>query len=321
MINKSKALFGILILVAGFAWFVINQQQTGEQPPMSALMPAWQNNPELINEVTRVELRQHGEQLTIDKHQQHWVLNDGFFVNMESLSSLFQSLQVAITVEAKTANPDNHERLDLGDDDLTVSLYQGDQLVKAIHLGKTSTAGHRFVRFAGEAQTYLVQGLQPVTFNEDSWTLKTVLDIPASDIQSIRIQPQDGEAFTVSKTPEGGQWMLNEIPDGQQLKDSANLDVLSQGLTRLMIDSAEPSDADDLTPVVTLTYQLVNGSDVQLGVYQQDEAHYVRISGDTWAHYNPWLMRIAAYKFDALNQSLDQFIEPVAAEESTGETE
>jgi hypothetical protein len=321
MINNSKVLMGILILVAGFAWYVIRQQASDEQLPMSALMAEWQENPNLINEVSRIELKQGDDQLLISRNDQHWVLNDGFFVNMESLFNLFQSLQTATIVEAKTANPDNHARLDLADGDLTVGIYQGEQLLKAIHLGKTSTAGHRFVRLAGEDQTYLVQDLQPVTFNEDSWTLKTVLNITAADIRAITVQPAGAASFQVSKEQDSGQWVLNDLPEGHQLKADANLDVLSQGLTRLMIDSAEQRTSDDLQPVVTLEYELVNGAGVQLHVLQQDEAHYVQISGAEWAHYEPWLMGIAPYKFDALNQSLDNFIEPVTPTESASETE
>ena len=321
MINNSKVLMGILILVAGFAWYVIRQQSNDEQLPMSALMAQWQQNPNLINEVSRVELKQGDEQIVISKNDQHWVLNGGFFVNMESLFNLFQSLQTATIVEAKTANPDNHARLDLADDDLSVSIYQGDQLIKAIHLGKTSTAGHRFVRLAGEDQTYLVQDLKPVTFNQDSWTLKTVLNIPATDIRAITVQPEDEVAFEVSKEQDSGQWVLTDIPEGHQLKADANLDVLSQGLTRLMIDSAERRTIDEWQPVVTLNYQLTNGADVQLKVLQEDESHYLQISGAEWAHYEPWLMSIADYKFDALNQSLDNFVEPLVSTESVGETE
>lgn len=321
MINNIKVLLGILILVAGFAWYVMKQQTTNEQLPMSALMSEWQENPELIDDVTRVELKQGDEQLLISKNNQHWTLNDGFFVNMDPLFALFQSLQTATIVEAKTANPENHARLELADDDLSVSIWQGDQLLKSLHLGKTSTAGHRFVRLTGEDQTYLVQELKPVTFNEDTWTLKTVLNVPATEIKAIAVQPQDAAGFQVSKNPESGQWLLNEVPEAHQLKGTANLEVLSQGLTRLMIDSAERMTVEDLEPLVTLDYQLINGANVQLRVMQQDEDHFLHISGADWTHYEPWLMRIAPYKFDALNQSLDNFIEPLTGEGSAGEVE
>jgi hypothetical protein len=190
-----------------------------------------------------------------------------------------------------------------------------------LHLGKTSTAGHRFVRLTGEDQTYLVQELKPVTFNEDTWTLKTVLNVPATEIKAIAVQPQDAAGFQVSKNPESGQWLLNEVPEAHQLKGTANLEVLSQGLTRLMIDSAERMTVEDLEPLVTLDYQLINGANVQLRVMQQDEDHFLHISGADWTHYEPWLMRIAPYKFDALNQSLDNFIEPLTGEGSAGEVE
>ncbi|MFC3193525.1 DUF4340 domain-containing protein [Marinicella sediminis] len=309
MVNNMKVLLGILIVVAGFAYFVIQQQSPDQAAEHSALVPEWQSQPEAVSQISRVVLSQNGETMELTKAQDHWILNGGFYANMEPLFSLLQSMKNARIVEVKTANPENHQRLDLADDDLRVSLYKGDELVKAVQLGKAGTAGTQFVRMAEEDQTYLVEGLKPVVFNEDSWTLKTVLNIPAEQINAVQIRPHEDKPFKVTRNPEDNQWDIQPLDEQEQLKDGVSPEVLSQGLTRLMIESAEQVDVSALTPVVTLDYALVDGSSIQLNVYQQADDYQLNISGSQWSHYEPWLMTIAEYKFTALNKTLSDFTE------------
>jgi hypothetical protein len=320
MINNMKVLIGLLIVLGGFAWYVI-RQQSEQAPELESLMPEWEQQPALINQVSQVELSKQGTTLTVSKQQDHWVINGGFYANLDPLYKLLQSLNSASIVEAKTANPDNHDRLELADDDLLVSIYRQDQLIRSIHLGKTSTGGRQFIRMAGEDQTYLVEGMMPVTFNLDSWQLKTVLDIPASEVKSVRIIPQEGNAFEVSKDPQNNQWQLSDPVVGYQLKEGVKPADLAQGLTRLMIDGADQqTDISSLQAVVSLVYTLNDDSTVRLNVYQGTEQQYLTITGERQQRYADWVMQLASYKFDALNIRTEDYLEPADVIEAVSET-
>jgi len=320
MLNNFKVLLGILIVIAGFAYYVT---QSGEHPSEISkhLIPDWQDNSEAIAQVTQVSLSKAGETIDLKKSDGHWYVNDGFFANLSPLSELFQSLKNAEITEAKTKNPDNHEQLELADDGLKVSIYNGEKLLQEIHIGKRTNAGTVFVRKAGENQTYTVKGLSPPTFNENSWLLTTVTDYSANDIVKMKFEPADGDSFVIERDSENLSLQLLDIPETHQLKNINELNVLAAGLSRLMVDEAMPVDLTDKVLQSTNTYDLSDGSVVVIKLYQQDEDYYLTLAGDKMQRFESWMMKIASYKFSALNKKMDDLIEPKpeAAEDAATE--
>ncbi|VAW48033.1 hypothetical protein MNBD_GAMMA02-709 [hydrothermal vent metagenome] len=319
MLSKMKVLTGLLIVMAGLAYWVLQSQNNSDADQQQLLIPAWQQDEAQIRAIDQLILAQGGEQLVLTKTGDMWQLNNGFYASIDPLFDLIQSLKTAEIIEAKTANPARHAQLELADDDLLVSLYQADQLQHTLHVGKKSTADLTFVRRAGEDQTYTVKGLKAVSFNPDSWALKTVVDIAGEDVQAVTLTSADGELITVNRNPESGVLQLADIPEGFQLQTNAYLDQLVGGLSRLMIDEAVPAeswpaattDVAEVPAHLSATYQLNSGTVINIDVYQQDDAYFLTIDSVQYPQYDGWVMKIAEYKFKALNRQLIEFIEPV----------
>jgi len=314
MLNNFKALFGVLIVLAGVAYYLIQSDGSQHDSGGKFLLPDWQSNPVLIDQITEVKLHKDGETIKLSKNDGSWHLNDGFFVNMDSLFQLLQSLKSAEIVELKTANPENHALLNLADDDLQVEILKDSQPLAVLHLGKKSAAGLTFVRRGGESQTYTVKGLNDVSFNQDNWQLKTVLDIQPNDIVAIDIQPVDGEAIKLKRDPETMSMQLTNMPEGYQLKAGAQINNLDASLSRLMVDDAQPLATDDLVLKLKNSYQLSDGANIELSIYQREENHYMVIESSHYPHYKNWMMKIAEYKFNALNKKLADYIEQIPDE-------
>ena len=330
MLNNMKVLIGLLILITGLAYWVTQNQpgNTSQQP--QALIPAWQQDDAQISAIDNIVLSQGGEQLVLTKMDDTWRLNNGFFAAIEPLFNLMQSLKAAEIIEVKTANPERHAQLDLADDDLKLSLSQAGEVKYAFHVGKLSTAGLRFVRLEGEDQTYTVKGLESIAFNADNWTLKTVLDVPAARVMAVTLKPENGESISVKRNPEDGVLQLADMPQGFQLKASAYLDQLAGGLARLMIDEAVPAESwpqtshavTEVPMLLTANYQLSSGEEITITVHQQGDDYFMTIDSDEYPQYADWVMKIAGYKFKALNRQLSEFIEPITMQDSvTGEGE
>jgi len=319
MLSKMKVLIGLLIVIAGLAYWVSQSQNSSETDQQQPLLPAWQQNDALISSLDQLILTQGGEQLLLSKTADMWQLNNGFYASIEPLFDLIQALKNAEIIEAKTANPDKHDQLDLAGDDLLVSLYQAGQLQHALHVGKKTTAGLTFVRRAGEDQTYTVKGLNAVSFNSDSWALKTVVDIAAEDVDAVTLKPADGEMITVNRNQESGDLQLANIPAGFQVQSNAHLDQLIGGLSRLTIDEALPAESwpvatTDVTEVpaqLSATYLLKTGAEIHIDIYQQDDGYFLTIDSSQFPQYADWVMKIAEYKFTAMNRQLAEFIEPI----------
>ena len=325
MLSNMKVLIGLLIMIGGLAYWVSQTQNNiNLQQP---LIPAWQQDDEQISAIDQVILSQGDEQLVLTKTAGNWQLNNGFYASIEPLFKLMQSLKAAEIIETKTANPEKHAQLELADDDLKVSLYQAGEVKLALQVGKQSTAGMTFVRFAGEDQTYTVNGLEPISFSQDSWTLKTVLDIAPEDVKAVTLKPVEGEVITVNRNPESGALQLLDIPDGYQLQANAYLDQLVGGLSRLMIDDALPAESwpasttemAEVPAQLSASYLLQSGQQITIDVYQQDEDYFLTIDASQYPQYDDWVMKIAAYKYNALNRQLSEFIEPIPNQEKPGD--
>ncbi|WP_223788896.1 DUF4340 domain-containing protein [Marinicella meishanensis] len=320
MLSNMKVLLIILLLVATGAFWVLRDGSS--TAPSTALLPDWQASDDPITAIKQVVLEQGGERIELQRQGQRWVLNGGFYANIDPLFMLLQSFKNAAIVEAKTANPDNHAQVFLSTSDLKVSLHDQNGLMQAIHVGKVTTAGLTFVRFAEADQTYTVSGLERITFNLDSWQLKTVLDVPAEQIKSVLISPEDGEAVHIERADVASPWELLNLPAGQEVHANAAFDSLAGGLTRLMIDAAEPVDLTDKTTLLSATYGMFGGGEITLVVQQAaDEQHWLQVVSAQHPEYAEWMMQIAPYKFTALNQQLSDFIQPVTAAEAAATTE
>ncbi len=310
MLSNMKVLLVLLVVIAGLAFWVLkdNQEPNENQP----LIPEWQGKSDAMAKVNRVVISQAGEQIELQQSGNRWVLNGGFYASIDPLFSLLQSFKNAEIVEAKTANPDNHAQIELSDDDLKVEFFS-DQGSDAFHVGKKTASGLTFLRLEGEDQTYTVKALDAIVFNQDNWQLKTVLDISDEQIQSILISTAEGSEVDVSRNSEDGNFEINNLAEGFQLKADASLNQLANGLSRLMIDAAVPLDVVEEELKVDAKYQLVNGQEIIIKVHQKEDGHFLVIESDQYPEYAAWMMKIADYKFNAFNRSLSEFIEPVDA--------
>ncbi|MCB1581898.1 MAG: DUF4340 domain-containing protein [Marinicella sp.] len=322
MLNNFKVLLGLLIIIAGFAYFVTHSDQ-GSAELSQYLMPEWQVDNQLIGQIDQVSLTQNGEQIILQKNTDGWHVNSGFFANLTPLSALFQSLKSAEFVEAKTRNPENFAQLELADNDLKIALYKGETLLDEIHVGKKTSSGEVFVRRADDNQTYTVKGLTPPTFNQNNWMLSTVVDVPADNVVRVSFEPVEGDGFTIQRDTETLSLQVLDMPETHQLKMVDQLNNLVGGLSRLMIDEALPLDLSDKFLKATNTYQLSDGSEIVLQLYQQDESYFLTVAGEKVSRFEPWMMKIAAYKFEALNKQLTDVIEPKVKESTvpTAETQ
>ncbi len=313
MLNNMKALLGILILVAGLAYWVLSEKQNDHLPTeASPLMPTWQENPDVINGIDRIEVAKGTDIVVLDQREDNWILNDGFFADLAPISNLIQSLQRAEIKDAKTANPANHEQLDLAETGLKVRFFGDGELLSGVHIGKNSASGLTFVRRMDEDQTYAVDGMQPINANPSNWQLKTVFDVPSEQVMGITFAPAEGDEWQVVRADGNGELQLAQVPEGLQLKSINELTQLANGLTKLVVNEALPLDISELQAHHVVTYDLSGGQQAVLRTYAREEQHYLTIEATDKPGYNDWMFAIPAYKFDALNPALDELLEPVS---------
>lgn len=305
MLNNMKTLLGLLLLLAGFVFYLVNKNASDDSEAGGFWLPELQND--FISGLTEIEISKGNEVMSLQKKDKEWFVAGGFYADTAPMMSMLQALRSAETVEAKTSNPENFKQLSLADDDLKVTLKTGGEVLVSVHLGKKSSApGASFARRAGEDQTWLVTAIDEVAFMSEDWALKTVMDHGAEDVARVQIDNGTDAVVEISRNATDGNWQLLNIPEGKQAKMDVPWIQLASGLSRFTIDQALPLELSEKVLKVTANYQLTDASFVEVKLYQHAADYYTTINTEKYAG---WMFKVPSYKFDALNKSMLDFIE------------
>ena len=346
MLNNIKFLLLILLLLAAVTYFVVKQDQSTEVADDQWLVPELQQN---INQISRIELKRQDQVVTLEQKDSGWVVSEasGFYANKENIVGLLMNLRSVVMQEKKTSNPDNFERLELLDSAATVRLYQGEQLLKSVLIGKDSTTGQgTFVRYAEAQQAWLASKINPINVRIDQWLQNRIMDIDAGNVVEVRLkQIETGDLIEIRRSEESDAdpvaFTLENIPEGQEMIENANVGGLANGLANYMIDQAEPRDVSKLTHKIQLAYDLNSGLRYLIQVYALDDVYYAtvdveqmqadqQLSADAVMEmqsinqrYADWMFVIPSYKFNAVNKVPADYLQSasnaaVSAEDDAG---
>ena len=309
MLNNMKALVGVVLILAGFVYFLVNSNAVNEPAGEGAwLLPQLQGD--VTGQLTELQVAKGDEVLVLIKKGQDWYVKGGFYADTAPMMQLLQALRSAQKIEAKTSNPENFKQLELSDKDLKVTLKSTDKVLAAVHLGKKAiTPGGSFARLAGDDQTWLVTVIEQVAFMTDEWQLKTIIDEKADNLVQVRIDNGSDDVLEIKRGATTGAWELINVPESKQAKVGSSLLSVASGLASFSIDAAMPLDLADKSLKVTANYTRTDASVIEVKLYQHAADYFVTLDLEK---YQGWMFKVPSYKFDALNKSMAEFIEDKA---------
>src|SRR5690606_15516017 len=182
---------------------------------------------ERLNDVERLTLTGPGGETvaTAEVTDEGWVIveKDRYRANLQQIREGMLALAQARVVEAKTANPELYDRL--GVEDIEVETAGGMQISiegagepLVLIVGDAEGADHRYVRIAGEARSYLIDGDPDLPDNAADWLDQTILGIDPSRVRRVVVRHADGETVEVTKsTPEQTTFAVEAVPEGREL--------------------------------------------------------------------------------------------------------
>jgi len=306
--TTSKTLVGLLILAAGLVFYLYQSDaKDSENKPFIA---ALSDNDAAINNLSRVVVTQDGQQYDMRESPTGWHLNEGFYVRMDSLFQWAQALKSARLIEAKTANPNNFSALSLTEDDLRVRLYQDQEVLADVILGQSSsTPGARFVRYAGDKQSWLASGLNELNSSKEVWQLSLIFDVPDTQVQAIEWTAES--TLNLIKESETGQWQLAGDQTGQQALDQEKITTLAGSLSGFRIQDARHKDSDNEQPHTTFVFGLEKGRRITLAIFGKQAETYVKVTDSQQPErYLGWQFTVPEYKLSTLNISQSSVINP-----------
>lgn len=225
---------------------------------------------------------------------------DNYPADGTTVSQLLLDLSDLAVAERKTARPENHERLGLASNGIELTL---EPLGRTIIFGNVGPSGGRFIRFSGEDQTFLTRQSLEVSADSMEWVDSLLLNIPADQIQSIRIARQDGKLLQAERQDQ--EWQVDGLPSDRELRYPTIVDSLGRLLLDVRILDVVPHDPDLFAEANRLSGTLTDGEVV--------DVYTVQDGADYWLHttYNgkgAWQHKISEFTYNELTKELGDLL-------------
>ncbi len=283
---NKRSLTILLGALAVLVLAVIWQSRTGPTgtiAPGELLLPGLRAE---LNDVTEVRVTGSGNRAiaTLSLEDGAWTVAESgdYPADVGRLRKNLLALSDARILESKTANPDFYERLGVGDVESEGSrgvqfdvTGSSGTLYSAI-VGDTGVSGgdNAYVRRTGEAQSWLVSAdFDPGTDTVD-WLDADIVDLPASDIASVRITHPDGEALVIEKADaDDFNFNVLDVPEGRELSYSTVANSIGGALAALRFEnvySADEGVLGDQKPI-SVQFKTRSGLVATVSVYESDD--------------------------------------------------
>ena len=367
--SKVRNLLILLVITAVVVWAAAYSLEERDPIPEagSVLYPVLL---ERINDINRVDVKARGETFVLERGESGWVApgRAGYPLDGDKVHKLLVGSSALVRIEPKTSNPELYPRLGVEDPDteetasVRLTLKAGDDVLADMIVGEGKPAkgdpssSEYFIREAGQAQSWLVQGTLPQdTETQVEWLSGQIAGIASDRLMQVQITHADGDTVTVVKeTPDSESFELADAPEQVEVKDAWRLNDIGRLLSDLDLEDVQPFDAvkdrfDDSVRVVETRSH--DGLVVRMQILKlSDDEHLARLSAsfdeaqalagaelkseallDAEAvkkevaalneRWQPWAFRIPSYKASYVAKKVSDLLPEPEPEQEPGQEE
>ncbi len=310
--QSNSKYFIVIALVLALISYVLIQGKNPEIKLDTLLIPELQDK---VNDVDAISLSQGQNSLDFFKEEGVWRIKqlNSFFADTNKIAQMLLSLRKFKLKQPKTSNSGNYSKLGLAESQaINIVLKNKGKAFADVYIGKQAMKVQgTYVRKNSDKQSWLSTGQLAIKLDKDDWIIKNIIDVDASQIQSVSYQPVNETGFTIAKkSPTDKDFLLETSSKELQLKAAIELTVLANGLSTFTIDDVvNDVSIDESNLVNVVSYQLFSGSTYNLKLYTQADKHYLKIDVENASslknvekQLNKWVFTLPQFKFDALNK-------------------
>lgn len=323
------------LLAAGVVVIALALWVSSRKPPQDAagagqlVLPALESS---INGVTQVRISKgDGTRTTLEKRAADWIIGErGFPADSSRVRKLLLDLADLKIVEEKTSDPANYA--ELGVEDVTsprssgtlIDLIEPGQTASLI-IGKPSGMQSSYVRVAKAKQSLLVTPQVIPDADPRHWLDDSVIDLPETRVEDVRVQPASGPAYTVMRnSPKQLDFTVPDLPKGRQLSSVTAANAVADALSSLTLDDVRKAGAGGTDPVHA-TFQTFDGLTVDVSGLKDGASRYITLSAKSSSkvtegeaqklnsRFGGWQIEVLGYRYDSLFQPLDGLLAKPAA--------
>lgn len=302
-------LAGVTVLaVVGAAYSLQQREQRLGLPSVPAVL--FPDLLDRVNEVARVEVVSPAESFTIAKRDDDtWGMEEkrNYPVLFETVKQAAIGIAGMRPLEAKTANPDRHDKLRVLDPradgeakgkGTLVRLLDGEGgEVAAVIIGKTrsiSTAereGWYYVRRPEQPRTWLVAARIEANEKALRWLDATMVRIARSRIRAAATRQADGATVEISRPDTATtDFTIDNVPEGMKPIHKTVANDLGSALGYIAFDDVKGVEEIDFSGASSARFETFDGLVLDIDIVERDGKKWARFK----ARHAPDLARLDA---------------------------
>jgi hypothetical protein len=243
----------------------------------------------VVNDVERLEIvKAQGERVaTLERRGERWSVSEreSYPADFSRIRRVLLALAEARVVERATANPQLYERLGVEDVEsetaggAAITLRAAGREPISVIVGDAAARGYRYVRPAGEAQSYLIDRDPELPHQTASWLDPVIIDVAGNRVAEVTITHADGEILRIFKDErQQANFTVDDVPEGRELQYPGVANVLGNALRELRLeDVARTEEGTGEDGATSSVFRTFDGLIVT--------ARGVRRNGDAWVSF------------------------------------
>ena len=288
------ALAGLTLLAVIAAVLVVV-----DQPALTTLTKgeesAFEVLTERVNDAAELTIRSNEATFSIVRTDTGWGMKGRakYPVHFDKVKTALVGLSELKLLEAKTSDPSRYKRLEVEEPDTeeaqSVRFEIKDAAGKSMASGLVGRlnpnlfgegGGGTYLRRGREEQSWLAAGEVSLGKTRNDWMIRDIVDIAAEKVRRAVIRQPDGaEIFVSQEKPDSGEYKLDGVPEGRELKDSGEAKNLAGGLWRLTFEDVKPAaDVPFAGKPNVSEYETFDGLKVHIEMTTVDEVVWGRFS-------------------------------------------
>lgn len=232
-------------------------------------------------------LAREGRWLVKEKHE--------YPADTDKVHQLLVGLSQLRRVEPKTSNPALYSKIGVEDvategaKSLHITLRTGggralaDVIVGTRRLSKANLSlSEYFMRLAGNAQSWLVEGKIPEEKSVLNWLKRDVLELDAGRVREVRVTHADGQEVVVRREdPSVADYKLVGLPEDAEI-ETYTVNSIANTLTNLTLDDVKPATDVSFTGKRLLAVELTtfDGLRVSMQSLKDGKQHFARFRAE-----------------------------------------
>lgn len=286
---NQRGLIGLIAALAILAIivFVTQHSQAPSSSQGSKFVPNLQS---ALNDVDKVTIKKAGDATvaTLERQPESWVVAErsDYPADVGKLRKNLVALAEARILEEKTSNPDNYARLGVQDIDkdsakgVAIELAAGNKQLPTIIIGNADGTKYRYVRRAGEAQSFLIDRNPDVPNKTSQWLAPNIVDVRGDRMQQVTIEHQGGDTVTIEKPDrKTTNFQVHDVPAGRELLYPGVANVIGNSLRELNLEDVAAADAAPAgDPAARIEFRTFDGLVVDVKGFKDGDKDWITLA-------------------------------------------